>query len=252
MRVVRDAEYIKKRKRQATLTAIAGVATLVVAFMLATTGRGETMVLLAYVPLLAGTVLFHLGMQQVAKWNRKPRNDEILDKLLHNLSERYTLVHYADLGGRVVEHLLVHPGGVLSLTVRDLMGTIRYKNGHWLKAGGGISRLFSLGGPPLGNPDKDAAADVRAIESDLKANQLEADSDAAIVFVNPRAVLEIEEPEYPVTNAEGLSELVRHLPSDASMSNEERQALVALLSKGQAVERQEPVRRKRPVKRRAA
>ena len=62
MKVFRDVEYIKKRKRRATLTAVAGVALLGSAFWLASTG-GPSGVFIAYVPLLAGTIIFHLGMQ---------------------------------------------------------------------------------------------------------------------------------------------------------------------------------------------
>jgi hypothetical protein len=92
MKVYRDVEYIKKRKRLATLTSVAGVALLGSAFWLASTG-GQSGVFIAYIPLLAGTIIFHLGMQQVGKWNRAQRNDVILDALLKDLGERYALIH---------------------------------------------------------------------------------------------------------------------------------------------------------------
>ena len=89
MKVYRDLEYVKKRKRMATLASIGGVALLGSAFWLATTGaQSELAVLFAYMPLLAGTIIFHLGMQQVGKWNRAQRNDVILDTLLKDLGER--------------------------------------------------------------------------------------------------------------------------------------------------------------------
>ena len=87
MKVYRDLDYIKKRKRRATLSAVFGVALLGSAFWLAST-TGQNGILIAYVPLLAGTIIFHLGMQQVGKWNRAQRNDVILDSLLKDLGER--------------------------------------------------------------------------------------------------------------------------------------------------------------------
>jgi hypothetical protein len=251
MRIVRDVGYIKRKKRLATLAALSGVALLGSAFWLATAGNPNA-VLIAYAPLLAGTLVFHFGMQQVAKWNRTPRNDEALDALLKGLGDRYGLVHYANLGKHVVEHALVHPGGVLTLTVRDTPGAVEFRKGRWRKTGGGFSRLFGLGGPQLGNPDADAAADVAAVEREVDAAQLSVDVDAAIVFLSPRVQLEVDEPEYPVTNADGLLELIRTLPVDPSLTANDRKALVDLLGTGEEVEQQQPVSRRRPVKRRAA
>ncbi|HET7095194.1 MAG TPA: hypothetical protein VFI22_17020 [Thermomicrobiales bacterium] len=235
----------------ATLAAMAGVALLGSAFWLATAGNPNA-VLIAYAPLLAGTLVFHFGMQQVAKWNRTPRNDEALDAVLKGLGERYGLVHYSKLGKHVVEHALVHPGGILTLTVRDTPGGVQYRNGRWRKTGGGFSRLFGVGGPQLGNPNHDAAADVAAAETALEAAQQAVDVDGAIVFLSPRVELDVEEPDFPVTNADGLLELIRTLPADPSLTANDRKALIDLLATGEHVEQQQPVSRRRPVKRRAA
>lgn len=251
MRVVRDVGYIKRKKRLATLSALAGVALLGSAFWLATAGNPNA-VLIAYAPLLAGTLVFHFGMQQVAKWNRSPRNDEALDAVLKGLGDRYGLVHYATLGKHVVEHALVHPGGILTLTVRDTPGTVEFRNGRWRKTGGGFSRLFGLGGPQLGNPTAEAAADVAAVEAETEAANQAVDVDAAIVFLSPNVQLEVEEPDFPVTNADGLLELIRTLPVDPSLTANDRKALVDLLATGEHVEQQQPTTRRRPVKRRAA
>ncbi len=251
MRVVRDVGYIKRKKRLATLSALAGVALLGSAFWLATAGNPNA-VLIAYAPLLAGTLVFHFGMQQVAKWNRSPRNDEALDAVLKGLGDRYGLVHYATLGKHVVEHALVHPGGILTLTVRDTPGTVEFRNGRWRKTGGGFSRLFGLGGPQLGNPTAEASADVAAVEAETEAANQAVDVDAAIVFLSPNVQLEVEEPDFPVTNADGLLELIRTLPVDPSLTANDRKALVDLLATGEHVEQQQPTTRRRPVKRRAA
>ena len=81
-------------------------------------------------------------MQQVGKWNRAQRNDVILDALLKDLGERYSLIHYPRIGKRTVEHALVHPGGILAITARDLPGGVAYREGRWRKVGQGISRFF--------------------------------------------------------------------------------------------------------------
>ena len=208
--------------------------------------------LAAYLPLLAGTVIFHLGMQQVGKWNRAQRNDVILDSLLKDLGDRYSLVHYANVGKRVVEHALIYPGGVLSITAKEVAGEVSYRNGRWRKVGQGLSRFFGMGGPQLGNPTAEAGADVQTLESTLAAEQLLPDVDAVVAFVNPQVRLDVTEPDFPVTNGEGLKPYIASLPADPSFHSAERQRLLDLLLREGSFEAPQVAPTRRPVKRRAA
>src|SRR5215210_2458587 len=228
--VYRDVEYIKKRKRRATLTSIAGVALLGSAFWLASTS-GQSGVFIAYIPLLAGTIIFHLGMQQVGKWNRAQRNDVILDALLKELGERYSLIHYAQFGKRTIEHALVHPGGILAITARELPGEVAYRDGRWRKVGQGISRFFGMGGAFLGNPTVDTAADVEALNELISQEQMRVEVDGVVAFLNPKVTLDVVEPDFPVTNAEGLKPYITTLPADAGLQAAERQRVVELLTR---------------------
>jgi hypothetical protein len=251
MKVYRDLDYVGKRKRIATLSSVAGVALLGAAFFLASTS-GPNGVLIAYVPLLAGTIIFHLGMQQVGKWNRAQRNDVILDNLLKDLGERYSLIHYGRSGKRTIEHALVYPGGVLAIVARELPGKVAYRDGRWRKVGQGLSRLFGMGGAFLGNPGSDAEADSEALRALLAEEHLEADVDAVIAFVNPRVELDVEEPDFPVVNAEGLRPYISSLAADTSLQPAERQRIVEILTREGAFEAPVAVSTRRPVKRRAA
>jgi hypothetical protein len=251
MKVYRDVEYIKKRKRQATLTSIAGVALLGSAFWFASTG-GRSGVFIAYIPLLAGTIIFHLGMQQVGKWNRAQRNDVILDALLKDLGERFSLIHYARVGKRTVEHALVHPGGVLTITARELPGGVAYRDGRWRKVGQGISRFFGMGGAFLGNPTSDATADGQALHDFLTQEQLQVDVDGVVVFLNPKVTLDVVEPEFPVTNAEGLKPFIASLPANTGLPSGDRQRVVELVTRDGSFEVPQVAPTRRPVKRRAA
>jgi hypothetical protein len=251
MKVYRDVEYIKKRKRQATLTSVVGVALLGSAFWLASMA-GQSGVFVAYIPLLAGTIIFHLGMQQVGKWNRAQRNDVILDVLLKDLGERYSLIHYPRMGKRTVEHALVHPGGILVITARDLPGGVAYRDGRWRKVGQGISRFFGMGGAFLGNPTADTAADIQALSEVLSQEQLTVDADGVVAFLNPRVKLDVVEPDFPVTNAEGLKPYVASLAADAGLQAADRQRVVELLTRDGSFEAPQAAPTRRPVKRRAA
>ncbi|MFM8593677.1 MAG: hypothetical protein ACKOCK_04720, partial [Chloroflexota bacterium] len=70
MRIYRDMGYVKSRKRTATLYSVLGVVLLATAFFLSFRGgpQNPNAVLFAYIPLLAGTVVFHMGMQLVGQW----------------------------------------------------------------------------------------------------------------------------------------------------------------------------------------
>jgi len=251
MKVYRDLEYVRKRKRLAALASIGGIALLGSAFWLAS-AAGQSGVFIAYVPLLAGTVLFHLGMQQVGKWNRSQRNDVVLDSLLKELGDRYALIHYAKVGKRTVEHSLVYPGGLLAITARELPGQVAYHNGRWRKVGQGLTKFFGMGGAFLGNPTGDAAADVQALSQKLSAETLEADVDAVVAFVNPEVKLDVEDPEFPVTNGDGLRPYIAALPSDSSLQGAERQRLIDILTRDGNFEIPVVTPTRRPVKRKAA
>jgi hypothetical protein len=251
MKVYRDVAYIKKRKRLATMTSIGGVALLGSAFWLASAG-GQSGVFVAYIPLLAGTIIFHLGMQQVGKWNRPQRNDVILDVLLKDLGDRYSLIHYPRIGKRTVEHALVYPGGVLTVAARDLPGGVLYRDGRWRKVGQGLTRFFGMGGAFLGNPTADAAADVHAVTGFLAQEQLQAEVDAVVAFLNPKVKLDVLEPEFPVTNGEGLKPYIASLPTDSSFQSAERQRVVEVLTRDGSYEVPQAAPVRRPVKRRAA
>jgi hypothetical protein len=251
MKVYRDVEYIRKRKRQATLASIAGVALLGSAFWMASTG-GQSGVFIAYIPLLAGTIIFHLGMQQVGKWNRAQRNDVILDALLKDLGDRYALIHYPRIGKRTVEHALVHPGGILTITARELPGGVAYRDGRWRKVGQGISRFFGMGGAFLGNPTGDTAADVGALNEFLVQEQLTVDVDGVVAFLNPRVKLDVVEPDFPVTNGDGLKPYIASLPADSELQGADRQRLIELLTRDGTFQAPQAAPSRRPVKRRAA
>lgn len=252
MQIVRHAQYIKDQKRKGRLLALFGFLLLTGSLFIA---WFPELLIFAYVSMLAGFVMFNIGMQLVGKWSRNPRNDELLDHRMKGLSDRYTVVHYPRVGKKVVEHLLVYPGGVMVMTAKELDGKISQVRSSWRKTGGLFRRLFSFSGPQLGNPSFETDTNVQRVQAFLAENQLEVDVTGSIVFLNPRVDLEIEEPDFPVLHGEEMEEFVRDLPSDTSFSEEEKDRVIALFSQGEKVETptvEQASRRPRPVKRVAA
>jgi hypothetical protein len=253
MRIIRHNAYIAQRKKRARLYALIGFLLLSGSLLIA---WYPDYLLIAYVAMLGGFVLFNMGMQQVGKWTRNPRNDQILDLRMRSLSDRVTLVHYAAIGKHHIEHIAVHPGGLAVLTTREIDGTIEKRRGRWKRKGGLFRRLFSFSGPQLGNPGYETDQDVKRLEDWLAEQQMEVDVQGAIVFVHPKTELDIEDPDYPVLHGEEVDEFVRDLPVDPTFESEERDRIIELLAAGETVEIEKAQKsgasRPRPVKRVAA
>ena len=249
MRIVRHDAFIAKRKRNARLLALVGFLLLIGTLFLA---LDPNMILISYIAMLGGFVIFNIGMQQVGKWSRNPRNDQVIDYRLKPLPDRFTIVHYAPAGKTRLDHILVHPGGALVLTSKEIDGTIELRKGRWRRRSGGLRKFLTFSGPQLGNPDLETENAIKALEAHLAANQLEVDVSGAIVFVHPNTELEIEDPEFPVLHGDELPAFVNGLEAEVPLGNQEREQLVELL-RGEEMPAPPPTTtRRRPVKRRAA
>jgi hypothetical protein len=252
MQIVRHAQYIKDQKRKGRWLAVLGFLLLTGSLFVA---WFPDLLLFAYIAMLAGFVMFNIGMQLVGKWSRNPRNDQILDLRLKGLSSRYTLVHYPTGGKKVVEHLLIYPGGVLVMTARELDGKVSQVRSSWKKTGGLFRRLFSFSGPQLGNPSFETDASMQRVQTLLQENQMDVDVLGAVVFLNPRIDLQISEPDFPVLHGEEMEDFVRDLPSDETFTEAEKARVIELFAEGGQVESataEQASRRPRPVKRVAA
>lgn len=252
MQIVRHAQYVKDQKRRGRWLALLGFILLSGSLFIA---WYPDLLIVAYIAMLAGFVMFNMGMQGIGKWSRDPRNDQIFDHRMKGLSDRHTIVHYAKVGGKVVEHLLVHPGGVLVMTGKEIDGKISQVRQSWKKSGSLFRRMFTFSGPQLGNPSFETENSVKRVEAFLAENQLEVDVLGAVVFLHPKAELDITEPDFPVLHGEELEEFVRDLPADPDFTEDERARVIELLSQGGKVETptvERAARRPRPVKRVAA
>jgi hypothetical protein len=249
MKIIRHDAYVAKRKRNSKLLAIFGFLMLTGTLFLA---LKPSLILVSYLLMLGGFVLFNMGMQQVGKWTRTPRNDQALDHHLKSLPDRYAIVHYAPVGSKRIEHILVHPGGALVITAKELDGIIEEKRSRWRKKGVGIRRFLSFSGPQLGNPSIETDASIGALEKFLAEKQFEVEVEGAVAFINPNVELEIEEPDFPVLHADELPSFVTSLSTGEALNAKERDQLIGLLGGGAIVEAPAAATRRRPVKRRAA
>lgn len=249
MRIVRHTSYIASRKRRAKFMALGGFLALTGTLFLALL---PNFLLPSYIVMLAAFMLFNLGMQQIGKWTRNPRNDQILDHQLKALPDRYSLIHYAPAGEQRIEHVVVHPGGLLVVTAKEIDGQIDVKANRWRRRSAGLRRFFTFSGPQLGNPGVETDRAVGALESFLVDEQLEVDVEGCVVFLHPQTELDVEEPEFPILHGDELPQFINELPADESFTSRERDRVVELLRGDEVADLQQAPVRRRPVKRRAA
>jgi hypothetical protein len=258
MRIVRNIGYVKRQRKRARLSAVFGFIALVGTFPFAFIYSGRpAYVIGTYMMLLGGFVLFNHGMQQIGKWSNTPRHvreDLALDNHLNDLSDRHVLVHYGRPEKDVIDHVLVHPGGVLVITTRDFPGSASVENDVWRRKGSLLSRAFMISGPQIGNPTRDTDNAMAMMEKILTEADIEAEIQSAIVFTSQAVQLEVNGSTHPVLPVEELADYVRELEPDPQLTTSDREAIIALMSKGEELELPQTTRTRRPVKvkRRAA
>jgi hypothetical protein len=108
--------------------------------------------------------------------------------------------------------------------------------------------MFAFSGPQVGNPTKETGQALDRVEAALRAADLEADIEAVIVFTSDTAEIEVNGSSDPVLPVDELEFYVRDLEPEVELKNEEREAIVALLSRGERVEEPVKTTTRRPVK----
>jgi hypothetical protein len=256
VQIIRNGEYIKSQQRRGRLLTTIGFIALAAAFVMVWIQRTRPeLIILAYALMLFGFIFFNMGLQAVGKFlsnNRKKRADELLDRTLDRLNDRHTIIHYAQVGKRAVEHLLVHSSGVLVITMREVAGKVIVNERRWRKGGNPLGRFFNYSGPQLGNPSIDNELDVEAVKAALTEQGLPNEVEGVIVFSNPLAEVSGSAP-IDVLGIDELLEHVRLIANDrdrAPLTQKDRAAIVELLAQGLDFDRGTPnnERRKRPVR----
>jgi hypothetical protein len=239
MRVVRNIGLVRRRQRLARIVVFIGLALLLGSMLPLFIAGGDTYVLFGYGALSLGFLTFITGMQQLAKWSRRPRADIQMDDVLNRLSDRYTFIHYPSLGARSPEHVLVTPTGPLVLTARDVTGHVTVKGNQWRKRGGIFGRFFTLGAPPLGNPSAENLLETSHVRDILAESELPGEVEGAVVFLSNNVEITLKEPQIDVLHVSELPEYVREIAAETDapvLAREQVERIVAVLSKGDELE----------------
>jgi hypothetical protein len=173
--------------------------------------------------LFAGFIMFQIGIYFMNRFGRRPRPDEMISASLKGFSKDYTLYHYLT----PVSHLLVGPAGVWIIEPYYQRGTISYddKRKRWQQKGGGLllayMKIFAQEG--LGRPDMEVKADMDSLTRALNKTLGEdaPTPNAALVFTDPRAVIEAENAPFPTMKIKDLKEYLRKYAKEHALPAEQ-------------------------------
>ncbi len=161
--------------------------------------------------LLVGFFLSQVGMYFSNKWGRNPRPDDVIDKSLKGMGREYTIYHYVT----PVSHLLVGPAGLWTISPHYQTGTVIYDKKRWKAKGGGFvqSYLRLFGAENIGRPDLESEAEIDSARKYLKKVLPEGTEvppvKAALLFVNPKVDLQLNDAPLPALTPKDLKEFLK-------------------------------------------
>jgi len=203
MRVTVNEPLVAKRSHWGRRIMILGFAVMLVAVVLS---FGELSLLRSYGVMVVGLVLINIGLYYGGKWMRDPREDQILDKALKGLNHGSQLYSYL----LPADHVLLSSPGLFVLTLKFQDGRITAHGDKWqrhLSLGSSLRALFE---PRLGNPGQQALNEASKVQTWLQQHLPDAQVPVrpVVVFVNPKAELQLEGTYVP---AVALDDLKAHL-----------------------------------------
>jgi hypothetical protein len=203
MRVTVNEPLVTKRSSWGRHITVFGFAVMLLAVVLS---FNRLNLLRAYGVMVTGLVIINIGLYYGGKWMRDPREDQILDKALKGLNHGSRLYSYL----LPADHVLLSASGLFVLTLKFQDGQITAQGDKWQRHLSLVSSVRALFEPRLGNPGQQALKEASKVQSWVQGHLPDAEVPVrpVIVFVNPKAQLQLEEPSVP---AVALDDLKTHL-----------------------------------------
>ena len=213
MKVVTNTRLASRRRRQAALLALGGLAMLLVGLVVNLVGvrsgsGGKAYLVAAYVALLAGTVASWVGMALSDRWSMPPRADEALAAGLKGSGAGFHLYNWV----LPADHVLLTPWGLIVFAVFNHEGPATVKGSKWKDRRPIWRRMLSLGRRPVREPSRWLQLEVDALAKGLATacdQPVDVRIDTVAVFTRSGIELSVEDPEMPVLRAEDLRDWLR-------------------------------------------
>ena len=237
MNIISNDKLIKRNSRIAQITGLVGMGVLVVSMVLLFKyNQNPTFLNLSWALILAGFILSQVWIYFTNRWGRRPRPDEHLNLALKGLGSNYNLYHYKT----PTSHLLVGPAGIWVLLPRHQRGKIVFEKGRFKQKNLGFIQgyLKIFGQEGIGRPELEAVMEVDAVKKFLKKKLGEVEIppvQAALIFTDERAFLEIEEAPLPIMPPKKLKEFIRRAAKQKPITALKLSEIQAVFDEGKNV-----------------
>lgn len=211
MRIVTNQELIRKSRRIATWLFFISMIILIFGFFVAN-GQvfgliPEEDIITVYtivtpLVLLAGFMTTLTSVRMTNLWVRIPRPEIVIPEGLKGIHGRNktSLYNYYHLPAR---HVLITPQGIFPLVTRFQDGKFTVTGDKWKSHKGVISSFLSLLRlDGIGNPNQDVDVAQKYVQHLIEDYDGTIPIYPVIVFVDPRAQVEINDPAIPVVYAD--------------------------------------------------
>jgi hypothetical protein len=207
MKIIKNEPLIQRNRKIGNYTMIATIVLLVAGVYLSF--QQTQLFMYALVCMFAALIIQQVSIFFSNRFGRTPRTDELIDKELKGLDDKYTLYHYKT----PVAHFLLGPAGAWIIAPYFQAGSINFdeKKNRWVQKGGNVF-LKTFGQEGLGRPDLDIKGFSSDFERFLKRKQLDnniSEIKSVLVFFNPKAVIENAAAPIPAITIDKLKDFIR-------------------------------------------
>ncbi len=227
MQITRHEKYIRRRNRLGIYASLAGLAVLVVGFVI-TLQQNQDLLWISLVAILAGFILAQFGNYSLRRWGRSPRPDQVIETALKGLDDRYHYYAWA----LPWPYVLLSPQGIHLFVVRDQTGEVSVNGAHWKSKFSFTRLLMAFAQEGLGNPTEEALDAAKRFTDWIKAKlpNFSGTVQPLILFIDPRVRLQVNEPLVPVMEPKNLKKWLRGAGKGDYLKNADLRALEELFT----------------------
>jgi hypothetical protein len=178
--------------------------------------------------LILGFIAANIGGYNTRRFGRSPRPDERLAHELKGFDDRYMLFNWL----LPAPYVFAGPSGIYTIALREQAGQVTNIGSKW-KQPFSIARIFlAFSSEGVGNPTLDSQQDARKMQQYLAKHipDLDVEVQPLVLFTNPKAVLELKNPDVPVLTPQGLKALFRQRKKDAHLTTQRLEELQKLFT----------------------
>jgi Nuclease-related domain len=205
MRVVTNQQRVKRNRQIAQILYFTSLAVFISGLLVINTLARDNEVFL-YLPCLItplGLIAMVVSLRLSNQYMRPPHPEDAIREGLKGINRRSVLYNYV----LPANHVLVSPQGVYTFATRFQESRFKVEGDKWYnwKNRGPLAPLFLfLKQEGLGDPFKQANAEADAVQAivDQTLPGTKIEVQPVVVFSNPKATLEVIDPDIPVVYAD--------------------------------------------------